>query len=828
MDVLVLWKNGTKNIVDSRELKLIRCKYLSVGCDVKMLYDGIWYKGTVIAMEDDESHSEGFSTDSENVPLSKIKQEKANNGQNGDTVYGVKDGAIQDLSSTDSDDLPLSKLRPIENIRHGGDAECDSTSSEEIPLARYINPISDTVSKDQTVPEKSNSFVSFSITNNEADPTADPFYGQCELRFCKNDVWSACHRCQKLLCYDHFLEEVSQCSQHGINRKHITAQDGIEKNSKNPEDYVVEGAEKETENKQRKPNKQKQAKKLRDKGEQYVSPKTRNIVPARCVKARCNSVICKKYGKQCDSINEDDRNKMFRQYYALESLQRQREFLSRHMERHPTQRKTTGKADSRRSYTVKYYLTKDGIRYVVCKKLFLNTLSLSSRSCRTVFHKLTPSGILEKDKRGGRQRSKTEKENEAFIRKEIEQHIGRFPRVESHYCRSSSSRQYLHPDLSLPKMFYMFLEHLEKMGCKFKTSYYTYRRVFKTQNLSFHNPKKDQCSLCMTYNHGDEEVKSRLAEKYKKHVQEKIKVRELKAIDKQRGIEDEHFLCSVFDLQQVIYVPISKENAIYYKSRLSTFNLTFYNIANRDCFSFPWHECLSKRGSSEIATCIFRALEYYSKKGTTLVSLYSDGCYGQNKNSIVAAMLLYVVNNFDVFKRLSLRFFESNHGQSEGDSAHSAIHTAIATAGDIFEPSQLHPIIKLARRKQPYLVKPMNSSDFIDFKKLSQDLRILTVRVSEKGQTVKWTEIREFMVTKDEPTKLFFKYSHCNDDYDAIELKRLVKNIKEIRLQPLNKEPPKLTKKKYADLVSLCEGPTPVVRSPEIQDFYKNLPHDIN
>lgn len=733
MDVLVLWDNGTKNIVDSRELKLIRSKHFSIGCHVKMLYDKVWYKGKVIAVEDEDT--------------------------------------------SDSDDLPLSRLKETQNIIE----QNKDTENQE------LEPIS----------AKSSSSVSSVITDSDADPT----FGQCELSFCKNEVFSACHKCEKMLCYDHFLEEVTFCSQHGISRKHVTAEQEIEEKKisqsyHNPEDYLVEGAEKEARNRPKKSNKQKLAKILRDKGEQYVSPKSNKIVPARFIKERCNSVICKKFGKQCDQIDEEHRKDLFEQYYALQSLTRQREFLSRHMERESTQRKTTRKPDSRRSHTVKYYLTKGGNRYVVCKKLFLNTLSISARTCRTVFAKLTLAGILDKENRGGRQRSQEEKQKEEFIRRKIEEHIERFPRVESHYCRSSSSKQYLHPDLSLPKMYNMFLEHLEQSNCGYKTSYYTYRRVFKKQNLSFHNPKKDQCSLCMTYKQGGEDVKSQLEEVYKKHEQEKKKVRELKAKDKEIAKGDEKFLCAVFDLQQVIYLPISKENAIYYKSRLSNFNLTFYNIGNKDCFCFPWYESLSKRGSSEIATCVFKALEHYAKKGITEISLYSDGCYGQNKNSIVAAMILYTVSTFDHVKRISLRFFESNHGQNEGDSAHSAIHTAISGSGDIFEPSQLHPIFRLARRRQPYLVKPMNYSDFIDFKKLSQDLRILSVRVSEGGHNVKWTEIKEFMVTKSESTKLFFKYSHFDDVYDAIELKRtIIGNLKDYRLQPLNKEPLKIPRK---------------------------------
>lgn len=157
-------------------------------------------------------------------------------------------------------------------------------------------------------------------------------------------------------------------------------------------------------------------------------------------------------------------------------------------------------------------------------------------------------------------------------------------------------------------------------------------------------------------------------------------------------------MSEVFDLQQVIYVPISQESALFYKTRLSNFNFTFYDLANKECFSFPWHEGSSKRGSSEITTCIFKVLEHYNSKETKTVSLYSDGCFGQNKNTIMPTMMLYAVRKLENLETISLRFFEANHGQSEGDSVHSAISYAVSKAGDIFVPSQLYPIFRLARR----------------------------------------------------------------------------------------------------------------------------------
>ncbi|CAH2019609.1 unnamed protein product [Acanthoscelides obtectus] len=262
------------------------------------------------------------------------------------------------------------------------------------------------------------------------------------------------------------------------------------------------------------------------------------------------------------------------------------------MEDKAIKRKTTNK-ESRRQQSVVYTLTSlSGERKVVCKKIFLNTLSISERTARTALSKVKECGILEADKRGGRQRKYDEKKREEFIRKDISEHIDRFPRVESHYCRASIIKMYLHPDLNLRKMHAMYLDELEKVGRVEKPSFHTYRRVFKAKNLSFHSPKKDQCSLCVSYREGDDTVKHKLKARYDLHIAEK-----------------------------------------------------------------------------------------------------------------------------------------------------------------------LYPIISLARINSPYKVVPMKFSDFKDYKSLSKDLRILSIRTSESGKNVKWTDVMEVLVTQASPLKIFFKNS---------------------------------------------------------------------
>ena len=109
---------------------------------------------------------------------------------------------------------------------------------------------------------------------------------------------------------------------------------------------------------------------------------------------------------------------------------------------------------------------------------------------------------------------------------------------------------------------------------------------------------------------------------------------------------------------------------------------------------------------------------------------------------------------------ISLRFFEPYHGQNEGDSAHSTITTALNNSGDVFVPSQLISIFRLARRKCPFIVHALDTQDFLDYKTFSKNLRILSLRKDNNGDPVNWTTMREVMVKKETPGQIFFKDSH--------------------------------------------------------------------
>lgn len=551
-------------------------------------------------------------------------------------------------------------------------------------------------------------------------------------------------------------------------------------------------------------------------GAGYIKFYTCNLVPPKSIGQRCTG-NCKMIGKECHTISDADRNFFFEAFYAIDSPERQRDFICRHVTSVPKKECRAGE-NSRRHNTYIYYLTIRHKRTKVCQRFFLGTLAISDTVVRTALGKVTDVGTIEPEMRGGR--VDCNQQRDSLICKLVNCHIDRFPRVESHFCRQSSNRDYLCAELTLSKMHRMYCD--EQSDKKSMVSYTYYSKIFHQKNISFHHPKKDQCTLCISYRTGDAATKANLHDKYHTHIAEKLAVRKIKSKCKQESVESQEVATAVFDLEQVFTFPISPESLVFYKRRLTAFNLTVYELGTRDCDCFFWNETQSRRGSSEIASCVFTYLEALDRRNYVKVNLFADGCPGQNKNTIVASMLLYFIRKSKNVQEVSLRFFETNHGQNEGDSAHSAISAAMDLKGEILVPAMMPEIMASARNVNPYKVHSMDFMDFHNFKSYSQLLGILSVRKNDDGNgSINWTDVMEIRVQKSAPKTLFYKNSHCSDEYKSITLKKSV----DVDVGRLNPEPLKVSAAKYNDLISLCTGTVRVIRDSNHVKFYKNLPH---
>uniref|UniRef100_A0A2H1VPJ8 SFRICE_014553 n=1 Tax=Spodoptera frugiperda TaxID=7108 RepID=A0A2H1VPJ8_SPOFR len=267
-----------------------------------------------------------------------------------------------------------------------------------------------------------------------------------------------------------------------------SSSDTTDSDPENVNAFVVEGPKK-SRKRLRNTNKWKQivAKTLRNTGKEYVSnTKSNKIVPARSIKDPCTS----KFRIKCvDNINEIDRNLLFQKYWALGNLELQRSFIRNCM------------VEPNNAF---YFIVND-TKIRVCKTFFINTLGICDRQIRTVKKKTNAQGFIEKDNRG---KNQNKKRIEPATIQDIKNHINCIPRIESHYLRSSTSREYIGEEKTIMDLWRDFDKDQRDAG-KATCEYWLYYDIFtKEFNIGFFQPKKDRCDLCFEYELASPEKKT--------------------------------------------------------------------------------------------------------------------------------------------------------------------------------------------------------------------------------------------------------------------------------------------------------------------------------
>ena len=793
MDVLVKWdKDGKENVVARTDLKVIGGGRLRGNSRVKMWWtDNRWWKGTVLRIMNKTNESNADDSDDEdNITLASLLQ--SNNGSSGAEFdcLNPDDSAVAAAADALNSSGVFAAILEYENENAQSNDESDlrllnvPSANERI---RVIRKNIDDMRKNATSIDQSD-YSSESDGNDDIDKDPD------------------------------FTPAINNDMAHQVNKQTATTNRLSENETPitdlQPETYQVEGEPQVPLNDQGPPSKKSRrhlVKEGRVYGKAYLTEKTMNVVEARnTLKDRCNSRVCELRGLSCGEITEIQRQKINDDYYHMETLSDQRNWLSRHIKA----KALDNDPASRKSRSVEYYLPRDSNANVcVCRVMFLNTLNIAERQVRTVLDKTTTTGVLEKENRGGR--PLVQKERDARIRDLVKTHIDRFPRAESHYCRADTNMQYLSSELNLSMMHQMYQKSQDAEN---SVSFAYYSRCFKTMNLRFLKPKKDLYGICESFRRGSEEEKEKQRETYEKHIQEKTKVRDIK--EKLKNRHNDQMLVASFDLQQVIYLPRSNRCEVFYKRRLSCYNFSIFDIKLREATCFVWNESIAARGANEISSHLSRYLQEADKKGYESAALFCDGCGGQNKNSIVPSMLMHSIRNTRNLKDVTIFYFETNHGQSEGDSVHSVVERSLKRTQELFVPSQLSTLIRLAS-SNPYNVIDVATHEIMDYKTLSQSQGILRVRVTDTGSAIKWADFKQIKVDKESPDIIFVKTSHNDDPFEKIVLP--TKRYDVSNLQKAYRVAPSISNEKYQDLLSLCCGNTPVITSAEHVSFFKGL-----
>lgn len=147
------------------------------------------------------------------------------------------------------------------------------------------------------------------------------------------------------------------------------------------------------------------------------------------------------------------------------------------------------------------------------------------------------------------------------IKEGVRAHIEGIPRIESHYTRARTAREYICGSRSLADIHRDYVQECKDKKKPYAT-YSMFYNIFQNEyNIAFFAPKKDQCDLCVLFNNADGEAKENLKEKYDTHQSEKVLSREEKKQDKTEG----NAIVAVYDLQAVLQLPQGDVSTFYYK-----------------------------------------------------------------------------------------------------------------------------------------------------------------------------------------------------------------------------------------------------------------------
>lgn len=542
-------------------------------------------------------------------------------------------------------------------------------------------------------------------------------------------------------------------------------------------------------------------KKLRNEGKSYLST-TKKIIPERKIKKPC-SEKCKL--KCSTKFTESERLSIFHDYWALGNISKQWNYISNCMTAIKPKYRYVREGGSRekRRYNNAFYFYLRGEKVRVCKTFFQNTLGITDRPIRTVLEKQNKVGgvLLEEDNRGKHSNhAKVDDE----IRKSIKEHIDSIPKMESHYCRANTSKEFIDGSRSIVDIHKDYVEI-----CKSKEhpygNYTLFYRIFTEEyNLSFFQPKKDRCDCCVAYENCEGEEKMKKKQEYDNHLKEK----DLCRAEKNKDKENKDVVVAVYDLQAVFQCPKRDTSLFYYVSKLNVFNFTIYDLRSKGVECYIWDEATANRGVNDLGTCVFNYLQKLAQTNNTVnVIFYSDNCVGQQKNKFMLAMYMFAVQRFPNIKTIIHKYLIKGHTQSEGDSAHSLIERQIKKrikSGPMYTPDAFIDAVQLARSKpEPFRVNIMHNDDFLDWKDVCSQIGV-NITKDVEGNTVKIADLKVVKIDANYPRTIFYKNSYEQENFKQIEVIKKKRSV-DIVTKKAYQVKPGISKKKKDGLINLIK-----------------------
>ncbi|KAK4887285.1 hypothetical protein RN001_003556 [Aquatica leii] len=422
-------------------------------------------------------------------------------------------------------------------------------------------------------------------------------------------------------------------------------------------------------------------------------------------------------------------------------------------------------------------------RFIVCKTMFLNTLGVKD----WVIKNWAKSDIETSKK----VISVGSKQTQDLRIKSLHEFFDSLPKLESHYCRVSTSKLYLEPVwMSKSQLFQLYKTEFCRNRDKNPLSIATFLKEFDNKRLSLYRPKKDLCDICVAFDGRKEKSK------------------------------DKESINEVFtmDLQSVLLCPKSNVSSLYYKTKLIVHNFTIFDIKRQQGYCYLWNESEGGLTSNEFTTIIIHFLEshldVYPVQDKEII-IYSDGCGYQNRNATLSNALF----NCAMQKNVTIiqKYLHKGHTQMEVDSVHSVIERQIRTK-KINVPADYVQICKTACQKTPYKVEYLQHNFF---KKCDEIKHFNSIR---PGKTCGSPVVNDLKALKYSSNNgVFYKLRHVHY-WQLLPMRLNVSKVIPINfknLPQLHKNRLKIKTEKFKHLQELKK-----TIELDYHDFYDKLPHD--
>lgn len=411
-----------------------------------------------------------------------------------------------------------------------------------------------------------------------------------------------------------------------------------------------------------------------------------------------------------EKLSSEELQENFERFYSLESKDSQDLFLQgliniRSIHRRRARVEVGNKP---KAYASKYYVYKGSLKIEVCLNAFTSVYCITPGRVRRV-RDLAALGKSPKDRRG--QNPSVNKLHED-VQLAVQDHIKSFPVKLSHYANREV--KYLNSQLNLKIMFNLFKEKHPEM----KVSYPYYTRYFRENfSLRFGRPQVDVCSTCETLN-------SKIKDQNLNETAKRVAVAELMVhkrrskkfyaqLKKERESSSDGVLALSFDFMQNVQLPKTPVGEIFYYQQLTVSVFCIHNIKENTAKMYIYHEGQGKKTANEICSFLLDYLKDIPEH-TKELHLFSDNCWGQNKNHTVIRMLLALTDS-GRFSKIIHYFPVRGHSFLPCDRDFAMVKRKLRKCDRIFTIHQITELIVTSSTSNKFTAKEVKTDEIKTF-----------------------------------------------------------------------------------------------------------------